>query len=1029
MKIFHKFYNPISTCLVVTTTTILLHWTLFANVGNAQRPEDRIPDFTAGDEIPKEMTHDWNLGPTGARGWMYSKKMVTTDARQIKITQVDADSPAARVLSVGDVILGVAGTPFTYDPRTEFGKAVEGVETEKANSRLILTRWREGRTQDVAIQLQVHGSYGPLAPYDCPKSQRILEQGCQVLAQRMRDPNYSNRQNPIVRCLNGLALLASGDPNYLPLVKTEAEWAADFSEDSFQTWYYGYATIFLAEYILATGDESVLPGLERLTLAAATGQSIVGSWGHKFAGMDGRLQGYGMMNSPGIPLTIGMILAQKAGVSDPRVSEAIEKSARLIRFYVGKGAVPYGDHHPWIETHEDNGKCGMAAIMFSLLEEWPAAEYFARMSLASHGAERDTGHTGNFFNMLWALPAIDLLGPEATGAWHQEFGGWYFDFSRKWDGSFAHQGPPQPRPDSYRAWDATSSYLLAYALPLKKIHLTGKAKSAIPALDTEAASLLIADGRGWDNKDRHGFYDSLSDKELLDRLGSWSPTVRERSAAALGRRRDVSLTLLTEMCESPQLTACYGACEGLAQLKGKAAPAVPALERLLTHEDLWLRIKAADALAAIGEPAMTTVPTLLKMLARGPSELDPRGMEQRYLTFALFDRRAGLLRRSLDGVDRELLYEAVRAGLTNQDGRSRGSLGSVYQQLSYEELKPLLPAIYEATATPAPSGIMFADEIRLAGIDLLAKHRLEEGMALCLDIMNINSWGEKRRIAHCLETLNTYGAAAKPLVPRLRQLQIDLAASNQAHRLQEEMDYLSVMIESIEKSTDQVELKSIFGAPAGQDHQAKPVSADGWTPLFPMDGKPEGWRVTEWSDVAKTLEGYDWTVNQGVLRSGDQRGTWLISHAQYQDFELQFEIKLTERGNSGVALRSPGKGDPAFDGLEFQIADFRYNTNATAAELTGGLYRAVAPTKQVYKPTQWNHVHIELAGSKFRASINGELIQDIDLREFDQPVQRHDDTSAPALKDRPLKGHIGFQHLSREGHVEIRNARIKLPQP
>jgi len=793
-------------------TTALMFCLLGVALGSnslAQRPDEKAPDLTVGEEIPAVMTHDWNLGPTGARGWMYSSNMVTSDARQIKVTQVAANSPAAAVLSVGDVILGVEGKPFAYDPRTEFGNAIVAAETTTANGKLTVTRWREGDVEEVEIRLPVLGSYSPSAPYHCLKSQRILAQGCEVLAHRMQDPAYLKRQNPIVRCLNGLALLASGNSDYLPVIRAEAQWAAEFSADSFQTWYYGYALIFLAEYYLATGDEAVLPGLERLALAAADGQSIVGSWGHKFAGDDGRLQGYGMMNSPGIPLTIGLILARKAGVAAPQVGEAIERSARLIRFYVGKGAIPYGDHHPWIQTHEDNGKCGMAAIMFSLLEEWPAAEFFVRMSLASHGAERDTGHTGNFFNMLWALPAIDLAGSEATGAWNQEFGAWYFDFARQWDGSFAHQGPPQPKPDSYGNWDGTSSYLLAYALPLKRLHMTGKSPTAIQAFDAQTARSLIADGRGWDNKNRNRFYDSLTDEELIERLGSWSPTVRDRSAMAMARRSDVPIAGLIERLESPELTTRYGACEALAKLKARAAPAMTSLEGLLHHEDLWLRIKAAEALAAIGDPAMSTVPTLLKMLARGPSDRDPRGMEQRYLTFALFDRRDGMLRRSLEGVDRELLYAAVQAGLTNQDGRARGDFQTVYQRLSYEELQPLFPAIYEATAQPAPSGIMFADGIRLAGIDLLAKHRIEEGMSLCLDIMNINSWGEKARIEHCLKTLNTYGAAAKPLLPRLRQLEIDLANSNQAHRLQDEMDYLQAMIESIENSDNQVELKSL----------------------------------------------------------------------------------------------------------------------------------------------------------------------------------------------------------------------------
>ena len=75
-----------------------------------------------------------------------------------------------------------------------------------------------------------------------------------------------------------------------------------------------------------------------------------------------------------------------------------------------------------METHEDNGKCGMAAVLFNLLDEPKGAEFFAHMSLCSHGPERDCGHTGNYFNILWAMPGVALSGPHATGAWMKEFG-------------------------------------------------------------------------------------------------------------------------------------------------------------------------------------------------------------------------------------------------------------------------------------------------------------------------------------------------------------------------------------------------------------------------------------------------------------------------------------------------------------------------------------------------------------------------------------------------------------------------------
>jgi hypothetical protein len=448
-----------SFCKMMTTNLFSLRLNLFSIIAllilasvpalvAAPRAQMSKPDFTRGDSIPEGATHDWTLGATGARGWIYSNNLETSEARQIYITEVAPQSPADGILEKGDVILGVAGKSFSYDPRIEFAKALTIAETESGAGQLKLQRWRAGTLADVIVELPVLGSYSATAPFNCQKSKKIFEDGCKALAERMVEPGY--KQNPITRSLNALALLASGEEKYHSLLKREAEWASNYSADSFQTWWYGYVISFLAEYTMATGDQSVMPGLERLAMEAANGQSIVGSWGHKFAGEDGRLLGYGMMNAPGLPLTISLDLARRAGVKNPQLDLAIERSAKLLRFYIGKGSVPYGDHHPWIQTHDDNGKNGMAAVLFNLLKEPKGAKYFSRMSLASHGAERDYGHTGNFWNMTWAMPGVAQSGPHATGAWMQEFGSWYYDLARGWDGSFRHQGPPEMKPDKNR---------------------------------------------------------------------------------------------------------------------------------------------------------------------------------------------------------------------------------------------------------------------------------------------------------------------------------------------------------------------------------------------------------------------------------------------------------------------------------------------------------------------------------------------------------------------------------------------------
>lgn len=202
--------------------------------------------------------------------------------------------------------------------------------------------------------------------------------------------------------------------------------------------------------------------------------------------------------------------------------------------------------------------------------------------------------------------------------------------------------------------------------------------------------------------------------------------------------------------------------------------------------------------------------------------------------------------------------------------------------------------------------------------------------------------------------------------------------------------------------------------------------ADGFAPLFPSDGVPTGWLVREWSDVAKPAPSNTvWQVREGVLQGSEPRGTWLMSARPYTNFVLEFEFKLGPRGNSGCALRSPLRGDPAFDGLELQMADLRYNPQAKDSELTGGLYRAVAPTRQLYRPEEWNRYSITLDGPRLKVVLNGETVQDLNLDEQTQAVERHDGTAAPPIKDRPRWGHIGFQELSRGDQVLIRAARIK----
>lgn len=805
--------NRKNAALVLVAVLLCASFTCFAARGG--RKPSVMPDFTKGGKPDK--FHDWNLGPTGARGWIYGSKGNTGDARQILITDVAKKSPADGILKKGDVILGVGGRPFDGDARILFGKAVIAAEQKNARGRLELLRWREGKTDNVTLALKMLGTYSETAPYDCYKSREIFEQGCKAIAKKglggVSIPNS----------LNALALLASGNREYRPMLAEYARKVAEYKTDS--SWYASYTTIFLAEYAAATGDKSIMPGLRRLALDIARGASPVGTYGHRFAGPDGRCPGYGAMNQPTLTLWMAMIIAREAGIKDPDLDKTIATTAKYMKWYANKGAIPYGDHFPWF-GHEDNGKCSSATVCFDLLGDRETAEFYAKMSAAAYN-ERERGHTGNFFNVLWAMPGVSRCGEITTGAYMKELD-WYYDLAREYDGSFGYQGSPQGEEEhgKYSSWDCTGAYMLVYALPLKSLYITGKKPCSVTPLGRREAKEVIDAGRGvFLKKEKNGsLYVGRSPKELIAGLSSWSPIVRGRSAKSLSLLKEDYVPTLIKMLDSSDSNTRYGSCQTLGFMGTRAYKAGPKVRALLRDSDPWMQCLACDAIWNLGDDVYKeSVPDLLRMAVRSnPS--DPRKVAHRYAGKALFNRYKGQKSRIvqaglLDGIDRQLLYPAIRSILKNEDGWARSFAGSLLNDLSEDDLKMLMPDILKAVEELAPSGIMFASGIRTAGLKVLAKHKIKEGMLLCLDITEIEKWGKKGRVHSCLKSLESYGpAAVKTILPKVKELEKRMLKHKEAKSvLKDSVSLIRKIIEEAEKATgepDFVTLKELMARSA-----------------------------------------------------------------------------------------------------------------------------------------------------------------------------------------------------------------------
>src|SRR5262245_55688178 len=107
---------------------------------------------------------------------------------------------------------------------------------------------------------------------------------------------------------------------------------------------------------------------------------------------------------------------------------------------------------------------------------------------------------------------------------------------------------------------------------------------------------------------------------------------------------------------------------------------------------------------------------------------------------------------------------------------------------------------------------------------------------------------------------------------------------------------------------------------------------EGFVTLF--NGKDlTGWKATGNPKV--------WGAEDGILFVQGGGGGWLMTTKEYDDFELRLEFKMPKMGNSGVGLRSPLTGDPAYVGMEIQLLDDANWKGLRPYQQTGSIYGVV----------------------------------------------------------------------------------------
>ena len=191
-------------------------------------------------------------------------------------------------------------------------------------------------------------------------------------------------------------------------------------------------------------------------------------------------------------------------------------------------------------------------------------------------------------------------------------------------------------------------------------------------------------------------------------------------------------------------------------------------------------------------------------------------------------------------------------------------------------------------------------------------------------------------------------------------------------------------------------------------------TSSGWTPLF--DGATlAGWRGYKQPDASRTR----WKVENGTLTlppndGKDTRGALdIITTSTFDRFELEFEFRISDGGNSGVKYFVLEDMDSAI-GHEYQIIDDERHADAKIGpeRQTAAFYDVmVASNRPIKAADQWNQGRIIVNDRTVEHWLNGTRV----LRyELETPALK------AAIDDSKFKGIARFGTLQK-GHILLQD--------
>jgi hypothetical protein len=195
--------------------------------------------------------------------------------------------------------------------------------------------------------------------------------------------------------------------------------------------------------------------------------------------------------------------------------------------------------------------------------------------------------------------------------------------------------------------------------------------------------------------------------------------------------------------------------------------------------------------------------------------------------------------------------------------------------------------------------------------------------------------------------------------------------------------------------------------------------AAGFKLLF--DGKD----TAGWRGFKTPAPDAGWKVTDGVLSPDAKTSKDLITKANYENFELTFDWKISPKGNSGVIYHVIPVGEETYEsGPEYQLLD--NSRGEPPLERAAGLFALYAPSKDMTKPVgEFNHSRLVVDHGKAQHWLNGVMVAEYDIGSADFKAR----VAASKFKRWPqfATGKTGAIALQCHGDdVSFKNIKIKV---